>query len=165
MQVNTKPLITVVGALSKQGRSVVRSLLESHRYRVRGLTRRVSSPEAKELINLGAELIQVPLSLGHKAEFIEAFKGANGVFMMTPGITPDAPLALTHERELGQEIADAAVEAGVQHLVLPVLRMLIKLPKAKNGCHISRIKHKLRNIFARCQSRVRLFIWGSFIRI
>lgn len=41
MQVTTQPLISVVGALSKQGRSVVRSLLESQRYRVRALTRRI----------------------------------------------------------------------------------------------------------------------------
>jgi len=131
MQVNTKPLITVVGALSKQGRSIVRSLLESQRYRVRGLTRRVSSPEAKELTNLGAELIQVPLALGHKTAFIEAFKGAKGVFMMTPGITPAAPFAFTHERELGQEIADAAVEAGVQHLVFSSLENVDKITEGK----------------------------------
>src|SRR5471030_3291686 len=117
MPVNTQPLITVVGALSKQGRSVVRSLLESQRYRVRALTRRIDSPEAQELADLGAELLQVPLEPGHKTEFIQAFKGADGVFMMTPGIPPDAQFALTHERELGQEIADAAVEAGVKHLV------------------------------------------------
>ena len=35
-----KPLITVVGAASKQGRSVAHALLDSGRYRVRGLTRR-----------------------------------------------------------------------------------------------------------------------------
>lgn len=131
MQVNTKPLITVVGALSKQGRSVVRSLLESQRYRVRGLTRCVSSPEAKELTNLGAELVQVPLLPGHKTQFIEAFDGANGVFMITPGITPDAPLALTHERELGQEIADAAVDAGVQYLVFSSLENVEKVTEGK----------------------------------
>ncbi|SUW64007.1 NmrA-like family [Buttiauxella agrestis] len=121
MSSNTKPLITVVGALSKQGRSVVRSLLQSQRYRVRGLTRRVDSPEAQELASLGAELVQVPLEIGHKAEFIRAFEGADGVFMMTPGIPPDAPYAPTNETQLGKEMADAAVEAGVRHVVFSSL--------------------------------------------
>ena len=131
MPVNTQPLITVVGALSKQGRSVVRSLLESQRYRVRALTRRIDSHEAKELADLGAELIQVPLELGHKTEFIQAFQGAHGVFMMTPGIAPDAPFAPTHEMELGREIADAAVEAGVQHLVFTSLENVDNITEGK----------------------------------
>ena len=38
-----KPLITVVGATSKQGRSVVNSLMQSQRFRVRTLTRRKDS--------------------------------------------------------------------------------------------------------------------------
>lgn len=131
MSSNNKPLITGVGALSKQGRSVVRSLLESQRYEVRALTRRVDSPEAQELASLGAHLIQVPLEIGHKAQFIEAFKGAHGVFMMTPGIPPEAPHAPTHETELGKEIADAAVEAGVQHLVFTTLENVDKITDGK----------------------------------
>lgn len=131
MQVTTQPLISVVGALSKQGRSVVRSLLESQRYRVRALTRRIDSPEAKELVSLGAELVQVPLESGHKMEFIQAFNGAHGVFMMTPGIPPDAPFTATYEAELGQEIADAAVDAGVQHLVFSSLENVDKITEGK----------------------------------
>ena len=121
MSSNQKPLITVVGALSKQGRSVVRTLLESQRYRVRALTRQVDSPQAQELVSLGAELVQVPLEPGHKEQFIQAFKGAHGVFVMTPGITPETVNAQTHETQLGMEIADAAVEAGVKHLVFSSL--------------------------------------------
>ncbi|WP_330986191.1 MULTISPECIES: NmrA/HSCARG family protein [Enterobacterales] len=131
MQVNTKPLITVVGALSKQGRSVVRSLLESKLYRVRGLTRRIDSPEAQELKGLGAELVQVSLEPGHKLKFIEAFQGADGVFMITPGMPPDAPFASTNERALGKEIADAAVEAGVQHLIFSSLENVDEMTDGK----------------------------------
>ena len=60
-----KPLITIVGALSKQGRSAAQTLLQSGRYRVRALTRRVDSPEARSLARQGAELLSVPLELGH----------------------------------------------------------------------------------------------------
>ncbi|TNV17942.1 NmrA/HSCARG family protein [Buttiauxella sp. B2] len=131
MSANNKPLIAVVGALSKQGRSVVRSLLKSQHYDVRALTRRIDSPEAQELASLGAQLMAVPLELGHKADFIQAFKGAHGVFMMTPGITPEAVHAQTHETELGKQIADAAVEAGVQHLVFTSLENVDKITEGK----------------------------------
>jgi uncharacterized protein YbjT (DUF2867 family) len=42
-----KPLVTVVGATSKQGRSVAHALLDSGRYRVRALTRRRDSGPRK----------------------------------------------------------------------------------------------------------------------
>jgi hypothetical protein len=60
MSQNSNPLITIVGALSKQGRSVARTLLHSGRYRVRALTRRVDTPEAQSLARHGAELNTVP---------------------------------------------------------------------------------------------------------
>ena len=83
MSVNGKPLITIVGALSKQGRSAAHTLLESGRYRVRALTRRVDAPEAQSLARLGAELMAVPLELGHQKDLVNAFRGSHGVFLMT----------------------------------------------------------------------------------
>jgi nucleoside-diphosphate-sugar epimerase len=127
MSVNSKPLITVVGALSKQGRSAARTLLESGRYRVRALTRRVDAPEAQSLARLGAELVAVPLELGHKKDLVNAFRGSHGVFLMTPPIAPPA----THETELGKQQADAAVEAGVQHIVFTGLENVDKITGGK----------------------------------
>jgi uncharacterized protein YbjT (DUF2867 family) len=127
MSSNTKPLITVVGALSKQGRSVAHSLLQSRRYRVRALTRRVDSPEAQNLERQGAELINVPLELGRKEELVNAFRSSQGVFLMTPPIVPPA----THETELGKQQADAAVEAGVQHIIFSSLENVEKITAGK----------------------------------
>ncbi|WP_413737053.1 NmrA/HSCARG family protein [Sodalis sp. RH21] len=128
---NSRPLITVVGALSKQGRSVVRTLLESQRYRVRALTRRVDTPGAQDLARQGAELMAVPLELGHKEDFVQAFKGSHGTFLITPGITPEASHAETHETALGKQIADAAVEAGVEHLVFTSLENVDRITGGK----------------------------------
>jgi hypothetical protein len=114
---NDAPLITVVGALSKQGRSVAQTLLSSGRFRVRALTRRVDAPEAQHLASLGAELMRVPLAPGHKRELVHAFRGAHGAFLMTPVVVPPD----THEPALGREQADAAIEAGVQHIVFSSL--------------------------------------------
>lgn len=127
MSVNGKPLITIVGALSKQGRSAAHTLLESGRYRVRALTRRVDAPEAQSLARLGAELVAVPLELGHTKDLVNAFRGSQGAFLMTPPIAPPA----THETELGKQQADAAVEAGVQHIVFTGLENVDKITGGK----------------------------------
>jgi len=122
-----KPLITIVGVLGKQGSSAAHTLLESGRYRVRGITRRVNSPEALRLSEQGVELISLPLDLGYKGKYVEAFRGSDGVFMMTPNIAPPA----THEMELGKQLADAAVEAGVQHIIFSSLENVDKITKGK----------------------------------
>ena len=122
-----KPIITIVGALSKQGRSTAHALLESGRYRVRALTRRVDSVEAQRLASGGAELINVPLELGYTQAMVEAFTGSHGVFLMTPPIAPPA----THEAKLGMALADAAVEAGVEHLVFSSLENVDDITKGQ----------------------------------
>lgn len=122
-----KPLITIVGVLGKQGRSAAQTLLQSGRYRVRGLTRRVDSPEARSLAKQGAELWPVPLDVGYKQAFVKAFRGSEGVFLMTPGIIPPA----SHELELGKELADAAVEAGVRQVIFSGLENVAEITKGK----------------------------------
>lgn len=127
MPSNSNPLITVVGALSKQGRSVARTLLQSGRYRVRALTRRVDAIEAQSLARQGAELMSVTLEAEYDDNLISAFRDTHGVFLMTPPIAPPE----THETELGKRMADAAVEAGVQHLVFSALENVEKITDAK----------------------------------
>lgn len=116
MQADTsKPLITVVGASSKQGRSVAEALLDSGRYRVRALTRRRDSQPAQILAQKGAEIVVAPLELGMGAELTAAMRGSYGAFLMTPPIVKVPPEEL--ELTLGMELANAAVAAGVEHVV------------------------------------------------
>lgn len=107
MSTKEKPLIAIVGATSKQGRSVAATLLRSERFRVRALTRKKDSAAALSLEKLGAEIVTVPLEPGFQKDLIAAFKGADGAFLMTPPIAPPQ----TTEAPLGRELADAAVEA------------------------------------------------------
>lgn len=123
MQTESKPLVVVAGALSKQGRSVAQSLLGSGRYRVRALTSRTRSPEALKLAEQGAELYEAPLAINHKEDFIRAFQGAHGAFLMTPGVVPPA----AYEFDIGKELADASVEAGVGHIVFSSLENVHKI--------------------------------------
>ncbi|HET8597559.1 MAG TPA: NmrA/HSCARG family protein [Castellaniella sp.] len=111
-----KPLITVAGASSKQGRSVATALLASGRYRVRALGRRTDSAPIRQLAEQGAEIVAVPLELGRQAEFTAAMRGSDGAFLMTPPTTPVRP-PRQPELALGCELADAAHAAGVQHVV------------------------------------------------
>lgn len=117
MSETSKPLIVVTGATSKQGRSVATSLLESGGFRVRALTRDAGSAQARSLAGLGAEITEVPLALGHQRELVDAFQSAQGAFLMTPPIAPPS----TEEFALGRQLADAAVEAGVGHVVFSAL--------------------------------------------
>jgi uncharacterized protein YbjT (DUF2867 family) len=117
MSMGNQALIAVYGATSKQGRSVATSLLESGRFRVRALTRNRGSQEAQSLEQLGAEIVTVPAGLGHRKEFVTAFTGADGVYLMTPQIDPQDD----REYALGKQLADAAVEAGTRHIVFSTL--------------------------------------------
>jgi len=126
-----KPLITVFGAMSKQGRSVTRTLLESQRYRVRALTRSINSPIAQELKYLGAELKELSIESDNLYNLIEAFKGSAGVFLMTPSMIPQSRHTETHEIKLGRQLADAAVAAGVEHIIFSSLENVEKISNGK----------------------------------
>jgi uncharacterized protein YbjT (DUF2867 family) len=123
MSAHEKPLIAIVGATSKQGRSVATTLLDSQRFRVRAFTRKKDSPEALRLEKRGAEIVTVPLELGRQKDLVAAFKGADGAFLMTPPIAPPE----TIEAPLGRQLADAAVEAGVGHIVFSTLENVEKI--------------------------------------
>ena len=112
---SSKPLITVVGAASKQGRSVAESLLDSGRYRVRALTRRHDSQAVQSLSRKGAEIVVAPLQAGMQAELTAAMRGSAGAFLMTPPIVRVPPADT--EFAIGREMADAAVAAGVEQVV------------------------------------------------
>jgi uncharacterized protein YbjT (DUF2867 family) len=119
----SKPLITVVGVSGKQGLSVANSLIASGRYRVRGITRSTTSDTARLLAEKGVELVKLPLDTDYESSYKDAFGGSDGVFLMTPGIAPGD----THEYELGRQLADAAVAAGVQQLIFSGLENVDKI--------------------------------------
>lgn len=121
------PIIAVAGATSKQGRSVVRSLLQGGGYRVRALTRDPASQVAQSLERQGAELVTGSLSLGSDDEWVDAFSGARAAFLITPPTPPRG----SREYELGCRIADAAVRAGVEHVVFSALENVDEITSGK----------------------------------
>jgi uncharacterized protein YbjT (DUF2867 family) len=135
---DTKPLIAVYGATSKQGRSVAVSLLKSGRFRVRALTRNGDSMEALGLKQLGAEIATVSAGLGQDSELVTAFTGADGVYLMTPQIDPQNDV----EFAMGKQLADAAVEAGVGHVVFSTLENVAEITRSKK--HVPHFTSKAR---------------------
>ena len=60
-------------------------------------------------------MVVVPLQPGMEAELTAAMRGSAGAFLMTPPIVKVPPT--DDEFTLGQELANAAVAAGVEHVV------------------------------------------------
>jgi uncharacterized protein YbjT (DUF2867 family) len=116
------PLITVVGASGKQGRSVVDSLASSGSYQVRALTRRLDTVLAQQWRDAGVDVRAFSLQPGMQRELTEVLRGSYGAFLMTPNIFPPAD----YELALGREEADAALAAGVQHVVFSSLENVEK---------------------------------------
>jgi uncharacterized protein YbjT (DUF2867 family) len=116
------PLITVVGAASKQGRSVVDSLTLSNRFQVRALTRRLDTALAQRWRDAGVDVRAVGLQPGMQRDLTAALRGSYGAFLMTPNIMPPAD----YELALGREQADSALTAGVSHVVFSGLENVDK---------------------------------------
>ncbi|MFH2005880.1 MAG: NmrA/HSCARG family protein [bacterium] len=102
--------ILVAGATGQQGGSVARALLDNGHH-VRALTRRIGSPAAQALKELGAELHEGDLS--KKETLPSAFEGVDAVF----GVTTPFEAGMEAETQQGVNLVDAAKEAGIGHFV------------------------------------------------
>lgn len=127
-------LITVFGATGNQGGSVIRAILAdtalSKEFKIRGITRDVSKPAAQALAGQGVEMKTADMS--NKSSLLEAIRGSHTVFLVTtPAWGAGAPDA---ELTDGKNVADAAKEAGVEHLIFS---SLLHVTEASGG----RLKH------------------------
>jgi len=111
-----KPIISVVGATGAQGGAIVRALLHTGKFEVRGLTRNASSDAAKKLVDLGAKLIQG--NINERSDLDKFFHGAYGVFAVTNFWDPEVfPNDIGKEQRQGFNMVDAAAAANVSHFV------------------------------------------------
>ncbi|KAL5313439.1 hypothetical protein ACEPPN_019172 [Leptodophora sp. 'Broadleaf-Isolate-01'] len=129
-------LLTVFGATGNQGGSVTRAMLKDaslmKEFKIRGITRDISKPAAEALISEGIEMKSA--DMGSKSSLVEAIKGSHTVFLVT---TPDFMSGQPSQELIhGKNVADVALEAGVQHLIFS---SLLHVTEATNG----RLKHVL----------------------
>ncbi|KFX99597.1 hypothetical protein O988_03742 [Pseudogymnoascus sp. VKM F-3808] len=131
-----KKIIVVFGATGAQGGSVIKSILgdskAASQFQIRAVTRDTSKPSAKALADQGCELVTADLN--NEKDIVRALKGAYGVFAVTNFWETTDPNVETKQ---GKNVADAAKEAGVQHLVWSSLIDVAKLTKGvlKNVAH------------------------------
>jgi len=103
-------IILVTGATGQQGGAVARELLSAG-YKVRAMTRKPESEQARELTKLGAEVVKGDFDDPDSVR--NAVKGAWGVFAMQN--TWEA--GVEKEEEQGKNFARISKEEGVQHYV------------------------------------------------
>jgi uncharacterized protein YbjT (DUF2867 family) len=97
--------------LGIQGGSVVRFLLKSKQFRVRGITRNTQGVRAKELSSQGVDIVEA--SLDNVESLKRAFRGVYGVF----GVTNYWEHGEEREIQQGINMVNAAKEENVQHFV------------------------------------------------
>ena len=113
-----KKIIAVVGATGAQGGGLVRAILNDPNggFAARAITRDVNSESAKELAQLGAEVVAGDVD--DEASLQRAFQGAYGVYCVTFYWAHFSP-----EKELAHAtaMAKAARAAGVAHVIWSTL--------------------------------------------
>ncbi|KAL1967397.1 hypothetical protein VTN77DRAFT_3182 [Rasamsonia byssochlamydoides] len=115
-------IIVVLGATGVQGGSVVKAFSSVPGWHVRAVTRDPSKPAARQLEQGGVEVVKGDLD--DPKSLAAAFEGATAVFGVTNFVeTFDAE----REYRQGRNIADAAVEAKVNHLIWSSLPHMTKL--------------------------------------
>ena len=109
-----KKIIAVLGATGAQGGGLVRAILEDKtgEFTARALTRDVNSNKAKELAQLGAEVVAA--NVDDVDSLKQAFSGAHGAYCVTfywEHMSPEKEYA--HAKAM----AEAAKQAGLAHLI------------------------------------------------
>jgi uncharacterized protein YbjT (DUF2867 family) len=113
-----KKIITVFGATGAQGGGLVRSILNdpNSEFSVLAVSRDPESEKAKELRNLGAEVIAGDVD--DKASVTKALEGAYGAYFVTFFWNHFSP---EKEYEQAKWFAEAAKATGIQHAVWSTL--------------------------------------------
>ncbi len=114
----TKKIITVFGATGAQGGGLVRAILNDRdgEFAARAVTRDINSDKAKELANLGAEVVAGDVD--DPASVDKVLQGAYGAYFVTFFWAHYSP-----EKEMAEAktFADAAKKAGLKHVIWSTL--------------------------------------------
>ncbi len=104
-------MFVVTGATGNTGSIAAQALLDAGQ-RVRIVVR--NAAKAKHLLAQGAELVEADLT--DEAALLQAFRGAEGVYLLSP---PDVTLAdfFTARKQLVQSLARVVKAAAVKHVV------------------------------------------------
>ncbi len=108
---SSSKVVAVAGASGAQGGALARRLLAGG-HRVHAVVRDAESPSSAVLRSGGARVFAGDFD--DRASLVRAMRGADAAFVMA---TPFLPEGTTAEVRHGKALVDAAVEAGVGHVV------------------------------------------------
>lgn len=113
-----KKIIAVIGATGAQGKGLIQSVLndKNGEFRIRAITRNANSDKARELAKQGVEVVEA--NVDDKSSLVNAFTGAYGAFCVTFFWEHFSP---EKENQHAKNMADAASEAGVKHVIWSTL--------------------------------------------
>lgn len=113
-----KKIITVFGATGAQGGGLARAILAdpASEFSVRAVSRDVQSPKAKELAQMGAEVVAADID--DPASVRKALEGAYGAFFVTFFWAHFSP---QKEKEEVRIYAEAAKDANLKHVIWSTL--------------------------------------------
>lgn len=108
--------ILVIGATGAQGGGVARALLARGKYAVKAMTRNPESEKAQALAQQGAGLVSA--NLDDLDSLVAVMNGVHGVFAVTNFWEV---LSIEREKQQAQNIAEAAKQTGVRHVIWSTL--------------------------------------------
>jgi len=113
-----KKVIAVLGATGAQGGGLVSAILNdpSGGFSARALTRDINSPKARELAQLGAEVVAADVD--DPASLKKGFAGAYGAYCVTFFL---AHFSAEKEMEQAKAMAEAARSEGLKHVIWSTL--------------------------------------------
>ena len=124
-------ILAVFGATGRQGGSIINYVLNdpelSQTYKIRAITRDVSSDKAKQLAEKKVQVVHGDVL--DRASLSTALNGAHTVFAMT---TPSfGPSALKTEYESGKTLSDVAVSQGASYIIFSTLPAVSDISNGK----------------------------------
>lgn len=147
-----KKIIAVVGATGAQGKGLIHAVLndKSGGFQIRAITRNAGSDKAKELTKLGVEVVEA--NVDDKASLVKAFEGAYGAYCVTFFWEHFSP---EKENIHAKNMADAAVEAGIKHVIWSTLEDTRKwIPLSDDRMPTLHGKYKVPHFDAKGESNV-----------
>ncbi|UJR24453.1 hypothetical protein I4U23_005829 [Adineta vaga] len=125
----SKRLVTVVGATGAQGGAVVRSLIESDKYKIRGLTRDTKSEKAQAIARLSDNIEMVACDINKNDDVQRAFKDSWAIFALTDfWAQPHQPEV---EVQQGKLMADIAASLQIPYYIFSTVEDVDKLSEDK----------------------------------
>lgn len=121
-----KRIISVLGATGAQGGGVVKALLKQGDWQIRAVTRNVTSSRAKQLADLGCDIVAADLN--NPATLGDALQGSYGLFAVTNFWDRATRMG---EAEQGKNLVHVAKAAGIKHFIWSTLPDYQALSKGK----------------------------------